>query len=141
MKLTGQPIWLRNDHWDQMLAHVAEQAPLEACGLVGGRGRRSMEVFPVENELHSPSRYRLDPKEQVRIFQYLDEGGLDLLAIYHSHPDGPSIPSETDIAEAAYPGVIHLIWSRQHSRWSCRGFRIEQHQAEEVPVNLQAFQD
>lgn len=141
MKSTRQPIRLSSDHWDQMLDHVAEQAPLEACGLVGGRDRTSVEVFPVENELRSTSRYRLDPIGQLRIFQYLEEAGLDLLAIYHSHPHGPSIPSKTDIAEAAYPDVIHLIWSLQQSSWSCRGFLIDQQRVEEVPIKVYDLKD
>jgi proteasome lid subunit RPN8/RPN11 len=79
-------------------------------------------------------RYRLDPREQLRIFLELEEVGWDLLAIYHSHPGGPSTPSPTDIAEAAYPEAVYLIWSPDSGGWNCRGFLIQEGQVREVQV-------
>jgi proteasome lid subunit RPN8/RPN11 len=83
---------------------------------------------------HSPARFRMDPKEQLQAFNHMDEQGWELLAIYHSHPSGPPTPSATDIAEAAYPGVIHLIWSTFEEDWICKGFVIETSRVYEVPV-------
>ncbi len=138
MKVKESAIWIKKAHWDLMLADVADQAPLEACGLVAGRDHSSVEVFPVENELHSPSRFRMEPNEQIRIFHYLAEAGLDLLAIYHSHPDGPAGPSQTDIAEAAYPEVVHLIWSQLHSSWTCQGYLIDDGKVRAIPIYIQS---
>jgi proteasome lid subunit RPN8/RPN11 len=67
----------------------------------------------------------MEPEEQVRIFLSLEKLGWDLLAIYHSHPSGPDHPSSTDLAEAAYPESVYLIWFPQESEWACRGFLIQ----------------
>lgn len=116
----------------QMRLHVTAAAPLEACGLVAGQPGRGVAVFPITNELHSPVRYRMDPHEQLAAFEQIDEHDWELLAIYHSHPDGPSAPSQTDVAEAYYPEVAHLIWSCQTEGWRLRAFTIEQGAIREI---------
>jgi proteasome lid subunit RPN8/RPN11 len=108
-----------------MEADVAARAPQEACGLVAGEGQRSVQVFPVTNVLHSRVRFQMDPEEQWAAFQAMEARSLELLAIYHSHPGGPAAPSPLDVAQAAYPGVIHLIWSLAQGEWTCRGYQIE----------------
>ncbi len=129
-------IWIRAPHWRQMQRDVAARAPQEACGLVAGLNNESVAVFPVENILHSRTRYQLEPKEQIRIFFLLEEQGWELLAIYHSHPDGLSRPSRTDITEAAFDEAVHLIWSQRGNAWRCRGFRIVEGSASEVGVRI-----
>ena len=127
-------LWLPLHLWQQMRDDVQARLPLEACGLVGGSQRRALQVFPVDNALHSPVRYRMDPGEQVRIFLGLEKLGWDLLAIYHSHPAGPNQPSPTDLAEAAYPEAVHVIWFPQAGEWACRGFLNQDGQFTEIPV-------
>lgn len=132
----NKKLYLHREHWLQMLTDVKSRNWEEACGLVAGDGMTSSAVFPVSNELHSPVRYRLDPKEQLEIFNKIDEGNWDLLAIYHSHLRGPSQPSATDVAEAMYPGVIHLIWYPLDDEWACRGYLIKSGSIEQVQITL-----
>jgi len=129
-----------------MLADVRACDPVEACGLIAGRASQAVHVIPVTNVLQSRVRFRMDPLEQLNAFNQIEERGLELLAIYHSHPDGPATPSVTDVTEAAYPGVVHLIWSKSGERldealgepltelWNCRGFLIAGGRVSEVPI-------
>lgn len=135
-KETPGSLKLRPQHWDHMLAHVSRVAPEEACGLIAGLGYVAVEVIPIANVLRSPVRYRMDPEEQLEAFNHIEEHGWDLVGIYHSHPAGPATPSARDLAEAAYPGVIHLIWSQSRGVWRCRGFLIEQGQVLEVSLEI-----
>jgi proteasome lid subunit RPN8/RPN11 len=134
--LSTAGLWLPADLWEQMRADVQARLPQEACGLVGGLQRRALQVYPVANALHSPVRYRMKPEDQIRIFLDLEKLGWDLLAIYHSHPAGPGQPSPTDLAEAAYPESVHLIWFPQAGEWTCRGFLIQDGQFTEIPIRL-----
>jgi proteasome lid subunit RPN8/RPN11 len=68
-----------------------------------------VEVIPVENELHSPVRFRMAAQEQLKAFLRFEERGLELVGLFHSHPAGPVHPSPTDLAEFAYPGVLTVI--------------------------------
>jgi proteasome lid subunit RPN8/RPN11 len=75
----------------------------------------------------------MDPKEQLNAFEQIESAGMDVLAVFHSHPTGPPVPSPTDIEEAAYQ-VISIIWSPVDGEWQARGFWIEDGHAAEVPL-------
>ena len=110
---------------EQMRAHVEACLPEEACGILGGRGGRAERALAVENELHSPTRYRMRAQAQVDAFLRLAGEGLELCAIYHSHPRGPAGLSPTDLAEALYPAAVLLVWSpdgEQAGGWRLDGF-------------------
>ena len=117
-----------------ILKHVLACLPEEACGLVGGDGKEARRVIAVENELHSPTQFRMRGLDQLRAFQSLDAEGLELAAIFHSHPAGPEVPSATDLDEFNYPGVLTLIWSPRDGTWEMRAFMIEGKAAREVLV-------
>lgn len=121
-------------HWAQMVAHAAATAPNEACGLLAGHNGASMQVFEITNVLASPTHYSMAPAEQLRAFMQMEQHGWLLLAIYHSHPAGPPHPSKTDIAEARYPGVVHLILSPGGNGWACRGFSLDGGVAVDVDI-------
>ena len=118
----------------EMLAHVLSCLPEEACGLLGGLDGQAGCVQAVENELHSPVRFRMRAQDQLGAFLALEEAGLELVGIFHSHPTGPAVPSSTDLAEFYYPGVLVLIWSPLGGAWQLRAFRIEAGQAVEVQL-------
>ena len=110
---------------EEMLACLASRLPEEGCGLLGGQGDVCSVILPVTNELHSPTGFRMDPQEQLRAFLQFEDQGLELTAIYHSHPRGPQVPSATDVAEFSYPGVISLICVPLDGYWIVRGFIID----------------
>lgn len=122
------------NQYNQMLNHVSQCLPEEGCGLIGGNEDRAMVVFPVENELHSPVRFQMNPQEQLHAMQQMDGDGMAMIAIYHSHPNGPERPSITDLQEMRYPGTIYLIWSKTREEWKLRVFKIQTEQAVEIEL-------
>lgn len=125
---------LHQAHWELMRSDILERNNEEACGLVAGIEQTSWAVFPVTNVLHSPVRFRMDPEQQLKVFNQIEDQDWQLLAIYHSHLQGPDRPSSIDIAEAYYPELINLIWSNTSGEWNCRGFLIEKDQVTAIPV-------
>jgi proteasome lid subunit RPN8/RPN11 len=123
-------------HLDAMRRHVAALSPLEACGLLAGKRGIVEAVLVIKNAADSKIRFRMEPRAQLRAFDQMEAAGQDLLAIFHSHPKGPSFPSPTDIKEATYP-VVHIILSPVGRRWQARGFWIEQGYTAEVPLNVE----
>ncbi len=119
-----------------MLEHVAQVAPIEACGLLGGSNSRVQQVVPITNAAESQVRYRMDPAEQVGALFGFEERGIELVAIYHSHPSGPPGPSSIDIRENAYPEALQLIWFLEAGDWVCRAYRYGDSGAVEVPLGL-----
>jgi proteasome lid subunit RPN8/RPN11 len=107
-----QPIQLRREHLDAMIAHARETAPEECCGLIGGVSEtRAARVYPLRNVTPNPQLgYEAAPEELFAAQRKMRERGEGLLAIYHSHPrsSDPS-PSETDVRLAYYPSAKYLI--------------------------------
>lgn len=119
-----------------MRSHVAQQFPLEACGLLAGKKDQVEKVLLVRNQAQSPVRFVMDTYEQLEAFNWIESQSLDLLGIFHSHPAGPETASATDIAEAGYE-VVYMIWSLSGDIWKARGFFIENGQALDVALVIQ----
>jgi len=94
---------------------IVEQAlrefPNEACGVIAAEAGVPVKVFAMTNADASPVTYRLDGKEQLTVFDEIDERGWDLWAIYHSHTHTEAYPSETDRRLAFYPESRYLVLS------------------------------
>jgi proteasome lid subunit RPN8/RPN11 len=129
-------LMLARDHWDMMLEHVRACLPEEACGLLAGDDERVHEVLPVRNSAQSPVRFRMDPQEQIDKLFWMEEQGLSLVGIYHSHPTGPYQPSQTDLREAAYPDAAYLVWSRIRMEWDCRAFMLRPEGPKEIEIQI-----
>jgi proteasome lid subunit RPN8/RPN11 len=121
--------------WLRMRRHVRRYAPLEACGLLAGKEERVERSTGIPNTEQSAVRFRMRAVEQWRAFQQMEAEGLELVGIYHSHPEGPEEPSPTDIAENLYP-VAQVIWSRVRGSWQARAFTIENGKAREIPLDI-----
>ena len=103
---------------EAMLAHARTGYPFEVCGVLLGRGgegaRRVEEVVGVVNrETEAPRvRYQIAPEDQIRIQREARERGWEIIGYYHSHPDHPARPSETDrriAAEGISDGIIYVV--------------------------------
>jgi proteasome lid subunit RPN8/RPN11 len=143
-------LYLTSEHLDQITAHIDSCLPEEACGLVGGMDGSSRVVIPVENVLHSPVQFQMAPLEQLKAFDEIEKHGWELLAIFHSHPQGPAGPSATDIAEFYYPGTWVIIASPSslevnftrsakglvRGKWRINAFSIENNEVYEVKLSL-----
>jgi len=119
----------------EMIVHVDQHAPLEACGVLAGKVDRAEKMIGVLNQAQSPVRFVMDPYEQLHAFDWIESNGLDLVGIFHSHPAGPETVSPTDILEAAYE-VVHIVLSHAETHWKARGFWIENNEAHEVILQI-----
>jgi len=97
--------------YESMLKQLQAAYPLEACGLLAGQDYIATRLYAIDNILQSPKAYEMDPLQQVRALLEIEALGEDLLAIYHSHPQGPQTPSVTDVAQAYYSESIQIIVS------------------------------
>jgi proteasome lid subunit RPN8/RPN11 len=85
--------------------------------MIATRDGVAVAVHRATNAAASPLRYIIDPAEQFRITQEIEDAGHDLGVIYHSHTRSDPVPSQTDINLAklggtdlpAFPGTLYLI--------------------------------
>jgi proteasome lid subunit RPN8/RPN11 len=109
---------------DEIVAQAREEYPNEACGLIASEAGVPVRLFRMRNADESPVTYRLDPKEQLEVFNEMDDRGWDLYAIYHSHTASEAYPSPTDVRLALYPEASYLLLSLVDEEPVLRGFRI-----------------
>ena len=128
---------LPNEFAQAIIRQALHEHPNEACGLIAGADSTASRLFPMTNAERSPVIYRMDPAEQLRVFNEIDSAGLDLVAIYHSHTRSPAYPSSTDVNLAYYPEAVYLIVSlRDVDNPDLRSFRITDGKVTEVELDL-----
>lgn len=105
---------------DAILAHARAGYPLEVCGVLTGRvtaeGVVAEHAIAVENrETARPRvRYEIAPEDLLGIQRESRSAGHDVVGFYHSHPDHPERPSETDTriaAEGLSDGLVYVVVS------------------------------
>lgn len=121
------------------LLHLAQRAPEEEiCGLISGDASGFRHCYPVTNVATDRQHlFHLDPRGQIDAMRRMREAGEELVAIYHSHPHAPALPSVTDIRESEYPDVLYLIISLDtEGVLEMRGFRLRAGTVTEVPIAI-----
>ncbi|MBV9684660.1 MAG: M67 family metallopeptidase [Solirubrobacterales bacterium] len=112
--------------YEEMVAHAREEAPNECVGMVGSADGHAVVVYRAANAEASPLRFRIDPEEQLELHNRIEEAGLELGAIYHSHTRTEPRPSQTDINFARlWPGVLWIIVGLDGEQAEVRTWRID----------------
>jgi proteasome lid subunit RPN8/RPN11 len=125
---------------DKIVAHARKDHPDEACGVLAGPGGsdRPERFIPMENAERSPTFYRFDSAEQLRVWREMDDRDEEPIVIYHSHTATEARPSRTDISYASEPGAHYvLVSTRDESETEFRSFRILDGEVTEEPVAIQ----
>ena len=97
---------------DQIHRHLESGYPNEACGVMLGTGGIITEVVSADNQRtdSAANRYLIDPLMYLKIEREADRRHLDVIGIYHSHPDVAARPSQFDL-DHAWPNFSYLIVS------------------------------
>ncbi|MUM16279.1 peptidase [Mycobacterium sp. CBMA 623] len=118
---------IRADLVDAMVTHARADHPDEACGVLAGpegsdRPERHVAMLNAER---SPTFYRFDSGEQLRVWRAMDEADEVPVVIYHSHTATEAYPSRTDINLAAEPDAHYvLVSTRDPEQHELRSYRI-----------------
>ena len=123
--VTPKSLFIHQEQFDQTIVHLKSVWPEEGCGFIGGLSGVAQCVIPVTNMLHNPSRFLMDPEEQVAALHTILEAGMEVVGIFHSHPKGPGELSTTDLVEAAYPETPIVVFWPEEMKWRARAFSIQ----------------
>lgn len=120
-----------------LLAHGRREEPNEACGYLAAKDGVVCRHFELRNIDAAPDHYSMDPAEQFAVIRRMRDEGLQVAAVYHSHPETPARPSVEDIRLAHDPGMTYVIVSLMAGVDPVRGFKIRQ--GEVIDVVLQVI--
>ena len=124
---------------DAIVAHARRDHPDEACGVVAGAADRDRPTrhIPMLNAERSPTFYRFDSIEQLKVWREMDERDEEPVVIYHSHTATEAYPSRTDISYASEPNAHYvLVSTRAEDATEFRSFRIVDGEVTEEPVTV-----
>jgi proteasome lid subunit RPN8/RPN11 len=108
-----------------IIEHARRQWPLECCGILAGEENTVKRFFEMTNSEQSTVRYSMAPQDQLRAYDEMDREGMEMVAIYHSHPHTIAFPSETDVKLAVLPELVSIIVSlKQKEEPVVKAFRI-----------------
>ncbi|HVV77802.1 MAG TPA: M67 family metallopeptidase [Mycobacteriales bacterium] len=130
---------IRRDLHDAIVDHARRDHPDEACGVIAGPAGsdRPDRFVAMQNAERSPTFYRFDSMEQLRVWREMDDGDEEPVVIYHSHTATEAYPSRTDIGLAAEPAAHYvLVSTRDADTTEFRSFRIVDGVVEEEPVEV-----
>ncbi len=124
--------------YEEMISHALEDAPDECCGMVSARDGEAVTLHRMTNIAHSPLRYEMDAKEQFQIeLGEIDDRGLALGIVYHSHTRSAPYPSQTDINLAYHPDAIYVIVGvKDPDQPEVRGYTIRDGEVAEVELEV-----
>jgi len=127
--------------YDGIIKHAEAGFPHEVCGVLIGDGGIITQYRECRNlnTERAHDRYDLDPESFKEADEWARGNGLEIIGIYHSHPDHPSIASETD-RQRAWPEWVYMIFSINGGRYNdARAWVLEDFDAKfkEVAVELE----
>jgi proteasome lid subunit RPN8/RPN11 len=125
---------ISRDLYHEMIQHAQEEAPNECCGMLGSRDGRAVSLYRARNAAASPLRYEIDGADQYRIQMEIEDSGLELGAIYHSHTRTEPYPSQTDINLAFYPEALYVIVGLADAEPRVRAFSIRDGRVDETDL-------
>lgn len=122
--------------YEAILRQARAELPAECCGLLAGwrdeSVARVVQHYPLVNELASATEFRSEPRCLFDAIRDLERRGLEVLAVYHSHPTSAPIPSRKDLTLNYSPDVVNLIISLQHQQPEMRGWWLRESSYEEA---------
>ncbi len=118
----------------EIILHCKEVYPNEACGILAGKGRVVQKVYKMTNIENSSVSYMMEPREQFIVMKEMREQGLEMTAIYHSHPQSDVHPSTKDIRLAFYPDSLYVILSLIYEEPAIKAFEIKNGLIREVEI-------
>ncbi len=124
---------------DKIIAHARADHPDEACGIIAGPAGsdRPVRYVAMENAERSPTFYRFDSKEQLKVWREMDDRDEEPVVIYHSHTATEAYPSRTDISYAFEPNAHYvLVSTRADDDTEFRSYRILDGEVTEEEVTV-----
>jgi proteasome lid subunit RPN8/RPN11 len=125
--------------YEKIIEHARKDHPDEACGVIAGPagGDRPVRFIPMQNAERSPTFYRFDSLEQLKVWREMDDRDEEAIVVYHSHTATQAYPSRTDISYASEPQAHYvLVSTRDEAETEFRSYRIIDGEVTEEPVEI-----
>lgn len=128
-----QKIKLSQSHKQILTEHAEKDNPNEACAILFGKDDTVSEIFLAENIEKSPVNFTISNDELIDAYKIAEEKKIDVIGIFHSHPNSEAYPSNTDKKFMQGNPVVWIIYSGVNEDF--RGYTLESN-IEEIQVEF-----
>ncbi len=130
-------IFLAAAHIRRLVEIAKDALPNESCAFLLGHNYKVAEVLPMRNIDESPITFSIEPAELIRAYNLAESKGMEVIAIFHSHP-AKAWPSSTDIKFMEINPVVWVIYSTTESQ--LKGFVYDDHGLiKEIDIKINGF--
>jgi proteasome lid subunit RPN8/RPN11 len=110
---------------EAIITQAKKDAPIEACGYLASQGKVVIKHYELSNVDKSSEHFSFDPQDQFKVAKEARSCDLDIIAVYHSHPQSPAYPSAEDIKLAYDPDISYVIVSLLEAKEEVKSFKIK----------------
>lgn len=131
---------LAQKHLNELLLYAKQQPSIETCGYLLGFSSKQdhylQSIFPMENVHKEPkNHFSFSPQEQLKVFKFLKTQSLQIIGVFHSHPQSPPILSEEDLQYIFSPHQSNLVISL-HNGTHFASYRLDLDQIKEERIKI-----
>jgi len=127
---------VQKDIIDHIVAHAQKGVPIEMCGYLASRDGVVCKHYELTNIDQAEEHFSFDPAEQFATIKDARQQGLDVCAVYHSHPVTPARPSQEDIRLAYDPNISYVIVSLADGGQDVKSFKIKDGQVSPESIEI-----
>ena len=128
-------LFLTSEQKQVLSSEAINKKPNESCALLFGKKENDKiiisEIFPAENIEESPINFTISNEQLIEGYKIAEERGLEVIGIFHSHPDSEAYPSETDKKFMEINPVVWLIFSVSKNE-----FKAYMYESEIIPISV-----
>ena len=106
-----QKITLSQSIKKTLIQHAENENPNESCAILYGNGDTVSDVFLTKNIEESPVNFTISNDQLIEGYKIAEERKLQVIGIFHSHPNSEAYPSSTDKKFMHSNPVVWIIYS------------------------------
>ena len=106
-----QKIILKQSDKKLLSQYSENQKPNEACAILFGKNNEVLDIFLTENIEGSPVNFTISNEQLIEGYKIAEDKKMDIIGIFHSHPNSDAFPSNTDKKFMQSNPVIWVIYS------------------------------
>lgn len=118
----------------EIIEHAKALTPVESCGYLAGKDNTLSKLYKMTNLDNAADHFTFDPKEQFAALKDARNQGLQLLSVYHSHPESPARLSQEDLKLLIDPNMIYLIVSLEAETPDVKAFKTKDNKSISIPL-------
>jgi [CysO sulfur-carrier protein]-S-L-cysteine hydrolase len=119
----------------QLRGLAKDALPNESCALLLGVNDKVVKILPVRNIDESPVSFSIEPAELLHAYDLAESKGMQVIAIFHSHPAKPT-PSRTDIKFMEINPVVWVIYSTTESQLKAFVYDDDKDTVREIAIRI-----